>query len=181
MKLTRPSARHAVQRYAPAVSKHQQESGRAVSWHDREAARTELRHEIECLGIDVMGEIGISYGDNPYLKGNGSWQYQYMHTLVSLLVEAPQIQKNIVASAAWACLKSPNLRHRRLKWIRTFAGSNTASRQRKKFLATEAPLDLVRGIAAKEQTDAPVWQGLIDLGIAGYSSLKRREASVSAC
>ena len=37
----------------------------------------------------------------------------------------------------------------------------------KKFLATEAPLDLVRGIAAKEQTDAAVWQGLIDLGIAG--------------
>ena len=37
----------------------------------------------------------------------------------------------------------------------------------KKFLTTEAPLDLVRGIAAKEQTDAAVWQGLIDLGIAG--------------
>ena len=25
---------------------------------------TELRHEIECLGIDVMGEID-RYGDNP--------------------------------------------------------------------------------------------------------------------
>ena len=41
---------------------------------------TELRHEIECLGIDVMGEIGINSGDN-YLKGNGSWQYQYMYYL----------------------------------------------------------------------------------------------------
>ena len=35
----------------------------------------------------------------------------------------------------------------------------------KKFLATEAPLDLVRGVDAKEQTDAAVWQGLIDLGL----------------
>ena len=32
---------------------------------------TELRHEIECLGIDVMGEIGLSYGDNPHVRGRG--------------------------------------------------------------------------------------------------------------
>ena len=42
---------------------------------------TELRHEIEGLAIDVMGEIGLAYGDNPYLRGNGSWQYQYMYYL----------------------------------------------------------------------------------------------------
>ena len=33
---------------------------------------TELRHEIECLGIDVMGEIGLSYGDNPHVRGHGA-------------------------------------------------------------------------------------------------------------
>ena len=33
---------------------------------------TELRHEIECLGIDVMGEIGLSYGDNPHVRGQAA-------------------------------------------------------------------------------------------------------------
>ena len=30
---------------------------------------TELRHELEALAIDAMGEIGLSYEDNPYIRG----------------------------------------------------------------------------------------------------------------
>ncbi len=29
---------------------------------------TELRHDLEGLGIDVMGELGILYEDSPYLR-----------------------------------------------------------------------------------------------------------------
>ena len=139
---------------------------------------TELRHEIERLGIDVMA-IGISYGDNPYLKGNGSWQYQYMYYLGLIIWwRHCKFRKTSLASAAWACLRT-QICGIRLKWNSTFAGSNTASRQRKNSWQPRHRW-ISRGIAAKEQTDAAVWQGLIDLGIAAYSSLKR-EASVSAC
>ena len=59
---------------------------------------TELRHEIEGLAIDVMGEIGLAYGDNPYLRGNGSWQYQYMYYLGLIIGGGTsQIQKNIIS------------------------------------------------------------------------------------
>jgi alkylation response protein AidB-like acyl-CoA dehydrogenase len=69
---------------------------------------TELRHEIECLGIDVMGEIGISYGDNPYLKGNGSWQYQYMYYLGLIIGGGTsQIQKNIISERGLGMPKEP--------------------------------------------------------------------------
>ena len=32
---------------------------------------TELRHELEALAIDAMGERGLAYGANPYLRDNG--------------------------------------------------------------------------------------------------------------
>ena len=32
---------------------------------------TELRHDLEGLAIDIMGEIGLAYEDNPYLRGSG--------------------------------------------------------------------------------------------------------------
>jgi alkylation response protein AidB-like acyl-CoA dehydrogenase len=35
---------------------------------------TELRHDLEGLAIDVLGEIGLAYEDNPHLRGAGSWQ-----------------------------------------------------------------------------------------------------------
>ena len=69
---------------------------------------TELRHEIECLGIDVMGEIGISYEDNPYLRGNGSWQYQYMYFLGLIIGGGTsQIQKNIISERGLGMPKEP--------------------------------------------------------------------------
>jgi len=71
---------------------------------------TELRHEIESLGIDVMGEIGISYEDNPYLRGNGSWQYQYMYFLGLIIGGGTsQIQKNIISERGLGMPKEPKI------------------------------------------------------------------------
>jgi len=71
---------------------------------------TELRHEIECLGIDVMGEIGISYGDNPHLRGGGSWQYQYMFYLGLIIGGGTsQIQKNIISERGLGMPKEPKV------------------------------------------------------------------------
>lgn len=69
---------------------------------------TELRHELEALAIDVMGEIGISYGDNPHLRGNGSWQYQYMFYLGLIIGGGTsQIQKNIISERGLGMPREP--------------------------------------------------------------------------
>ena len=71
---------------------------------------TELRHEIEALGIDVMGEIGLAYEDNPYLRGHGSWQYQYMYYLGLIIGGGTsQIQKNIISERGLGMPKEPKL------------------------------------------------------------------------
>ena len=71
---------------------------------------TELRHEIEGLAIDVMGEIGLAYGDNPYLRGNGSWQYQYMYYLGLIIGGGTsQIQKNIISECGLDMPKEPKI------------------------------------------------------------------------
>ena len=69
---------------------------------------TELRHELEALAIDVMGEIGIAYGDNPHLRGNGSWQYQYMYFLGLIIGGGTsQIQKNIISERGLGMPREP--------------------------------------------------------------------------
>ena len=71
---------------------------------------TELRHELESLAIDVMGELGLAYGDNPYLKGGGSWQYQYMYYLGLIIGGGTsQIQKNIISERGLGMPKEPKL------------------------------------------------------------------------
>lgn len=59
---------------------------------------TELRHELEALAIDAMGEGGLAYGGNPYLRDHGSWQYWYMYYLGLIIGGGTsQIQKNIIS------------------------------------------------------------------------------------
>jgi alkylation response protein AidB-like acyl-CoA dehydrogenase len=75
---------------------------------------TELRHEIEGLAIDVMGEIGLSYGDNPYIRGNGSWQHQYMLYLGLIIGGGTsQIQKNIISERGLGMPKEPKIETKR--------------------------------------------------------------------
>lgn len=59
---------------------------------------TELRHELEQLGVDAMGELGLAYGRNPYLRDHGNWQTHYMFFLGLIIGGGTsQIQKNIIA------------------------------------------------------------------------------------
>lgn len=69
---------------------------------------TELRHDIEALAVDVMGEIGLAYDDNPYLRGNGSWQFQYMFYLGLIIGGGTsQIQKNIISERGLGMPREP--------------------------------------------------------------------------
>lgn len=69
---------------------------------------TELRHEIEALAIDALGELGLAYGENPQLRGAGSWQYQYMYYLGLIIGGGTsQIQKNIISERGLGMPREP--------------------------------------------------------------------------
>ena len=69
---------------------------------------TELRHDLEGLAIDVMGEIGLAYEDNPYLRGSGSWQREYMYYLGLIIGGGTsQIQKNIISERGLGMPREP--------------------------------------------------------------------------
>ncbi len=71
---------------------------------------TELRHDLEGLAIDVLGELGVLYGDTPYLKDGGSWQYQYMFFLGLIIGGGTsQIQKNIISERGLGMPKEPKI------------------------------------------------------------------------
>ena len=69
---------------------------------------TELRHDLEGLAIDVMGEIGLAYEDNPHLRGAGSWQREYMYFLGLIIGGGTsQIQKNIISERGLGMPREP--------------------------------------------------------------------------
>jgi len=69
---------------------------------------TELRHELEKLAIDVMGEFGLAYKDNPHLRGDGLWQWHYMHFLGLIIGGGTsQIQKNIISERGLGMPREP--------------------------------------------------------------------------
>lgn len=71
---------------------------------------TELRHELEGFAIDVMGELGLAYEDNPYLRDHGSWQSQYMYFLGLIIGGGTsQIQKNIISERGLGMPKEPKI------------------------------------------------------------------------
>ncbi len=71
---------------------------------------TELRHEIEALAIDAMGEGGLAYGANPYLRDAGSWQVNYMYFLGLIIGGGTsQIQKNIIAELGLGMPREPKV------------------------------------------------------------------------
>ncbi len=71
---------------------------------------TELRHDLEGLAIDIMGEVGLSYGDNPHTRAAGSWQSQYMYFLGLIIGGGTsQIQKNIISERGLGMPKEPKI------------------------------------------------------------------------
>jgi len=69
---------------------------------------TELRHDLEGLAIDIMGEIGLSYGDNPHTRAGGTWQQQFMLYLGLIIGGGTsQIQKNIISERGLGMPKEP--------------------------------------------------------------------------
>ncbi len=69
---------------------------------------TELRHDLEGLAIDIRGEVGLSYEDNPYTRAAGSWQSQYMFFLGLIIGGGTsQIQKNIISERGLDMPKEP--------------------------------------------------------------------------
>jgi alkylation response protein AidB-like acyl-CoA dehydrogenase len=72
---------------------------------------TELRHDLEALGIDAMGELGLGYGnDNPYVRDRGSWQYHHMFYLGLIIGGGTsQIQKNIISERGLGMPREPKI------------------------------------------------------------------------
>ncbi|NOX51191.1 MAG: acyl-CoA dehydrogenase [Gammaproteobacteria bacterium] len=71
---------------------------------------TELRHDLEGLGIDIMGEVGLCYGDNPHTRTGGSWQTQYMFFLGLIIGGGTsQIQKNIISERGLDMPREPKV------------------------------------------------------------------------
>jgi alkylation response protein AidB-like acyl-CoA dehydrogenase len=71
---------------------------------------TELRHALEGFAIDVMGELGLAYEDNPYLRDAGSWQTQYMYFLGLIIGGGTsQIQKNIISERGLDMPREPKM------------------------------------------------------------------------
>ena len=71
---------------------------------------TELRHELEGFAIDVMGELGLAYGENPLLRDGGSWQNQYMYFLGLIIGGGTsQIQKNIISERGLGLPREPKV------------------------------------------------------------------------
>jgi len=71
---------------------------------------TELRHALEGLGIDVMGELGLAYKDNPHVRDNGMFQYHHMFFLGLIIGGGTsQIQKNIISERGLGMPREPKL------------------------------------------------------------------------
>ncbi|BFM15717.1 acyl-CoA dehydrogenase family protein [Maricurvus nonylphenolicus] len=70
----------------------------------------ELRHQISALAIDVLGELGLLFGETPRLRNHGVWQRQYMFDLGLIIGGGTaQIQKNIIAERGLGMPREPKV------------------------------------------------------------------------
>lgn len=70
----------------------------------------ELNHQLAAFAIDVLGELGVLYGDSPHLRAHGGWQRMYMFDLGLIIGGGTaQIQKNIIAERGLGLPREPKL------------------------------------------------------------------------
>lgn len=70
----------------------------------------ELNHQLAALAIDVLGELGVLYGNSPHLRNKGMWQRAYMFDLGLIIGGGTaQIQKNIIAERGLGLPREPKI------------------------------------------------------------------------
>jgi alkylation response protein AidB-like acyl-CoA dehydrogenase len=70
----------------------------------------ELNHQLAALAIDVLGELGVLYGQSPHLRDEGVWQQRYMFDLGLIIGGGTaQIQKSIIAERGLGLPREPRL------------------------------------------------------------------------
>lgn len=70
----------------------------------------ELNHKLAELAVDVLGEIGLLFGDSPLSRSHGVWQKRYMFDLGMIIGGGTaQIQKNIIAERGLGMPREPKL------------------------------------------------------------------------
>ena len=58
----------------------------------------------------MLGELGALYGDSPYLRDKGAWQFNYMFYLGLIIGGGTsQIQKNIISERGLGMPKEPKV------------------------------------------------------------------------
>lgn len=68
----------------------------------------ELNFQLAGLAIDVMGELGLLYGNTPRIRDKGSWQWRFMYDLGWIIGGGTaQIQKNIISERGLGMPREP--------------------------------------------------------------------------
>lgn len=68
----------------------------------------ELNFQLAGLAIDVMGELGLLYGNTPRIRDKGSWQWRFMYDLGLIIGGGTaQIQKNIISERGLGMPREP--------------------------------------------------------------------------
>lgn len=68
----------------------------------------EINHQLAGFAIDILGELGILYGESDYLRHQGSWQFRYMFDLGLIIGGGTaQIQKNIISEIGLGLPREP--------------------------------------------------------------------------
>ena len=68
----------------------------------------ELNHLLAGFANDMLGELGILYGDTAHLRGGGEWQTRFMFELGLIIGGGTaQIQKNIIAERGLGMPREP--------------------------------------------------------------------------
>jgi alkylation response protein AidB-like acyl-CoA dehydrogenase len=68
----------------------------------------ELNHQLAGFANDILGELGLLYGNSPHLRAHGEWQTRFMFDLGLIIGGGTaQIQKNIISERGLGMPREP--------------------------------------------------------------------------